>query len=314
MQSRAWQICARRTCLVLATICLACGLATAQTTFFHSADTNHDWALDLNELLRVIQFFNAGGLHIQPGTEDGYAPGYVDALGGAEGDAPVHHGDYSPHNWQISLDEVLRAAQFFNVGGLAYADGTEDSYAPNPFRVPLTGDTDGDGLLDSEEVALGMDPSDADENLDGEPDGVALAKACAATFGGLPHYTYRGCDVPWIVCEPGGGAELIVPEGGCPPVVEVLRMLCVASYHPATGSRVRSDYHCLMIDCGEESYNIGESCLLFLEQGSFSSYTISCAEDCPDDFFMEHHACPWVWREDEISRSDVVRLVGLLGL
>lgn len=42
----------------------------------HHADYLSDyWAISLSELLRVIQFFNGGGLHWSTGTEDGFAPG-----------------------------------------------------------------------------------------------------------------------------------------------------------------------------------------------------------------------------------------------
>ena len=45
----------------------------------HSSDYDggHDWAINLTELLRLIQFFNSGGHHGCPGaaTEDGFCPG-----------------------------------------------------------------------------------------------------------------------------------------------------------------------------------------------------------------------------------------------
>jgi hypothetical protein len=43
-----------------------------------SSDYNpQDWAIDLSELLRLIQFFNSGGYYACPddGTEDGYCLG-----------------------------------------------------------------------------------------------------------------------------------------------------------------------------------------------------------------------------------------------
>ncbi|MEY2879840.1 MAG: hypothetical protein RLZZ15_2220 [Verrucomicrobiota bacterium] len=49
---------------------------------YHSADSNHDGKLSLLELTRVIELFNhrvgtqrTGQYHVQPGTEDGFAPG-----------------------------------------------------------------------------------------------------------------------------------------------------------------------------------------------------------------------------------------------
>jgi hypothetical protein len=44
----------------------------------HDSDYNpRDWAISISELLRIIQFYNTsdGSYHMQPGTEDGYAPG-----------------------------------------------------------------------------------------------------------------------------------------------------------------------------------------------------------------------------------------------
>ena len=42
----------------------------------HSSDYNpSDWHIGLSELLRLIQFFNSGGYHSCPGSEDDYCPG-----------------------------------------------------------------------------------------------------------------------------------------------------------------------------------------------------------------------------------------------
>lgn len=97
----------------------------------HSADQNGDNVISLTELLRVIQFFNSGGLQCvtPPGaSEDGYLPG----LGENHSCAP-HSSDYSPQNWQISLTELLRLIQFFNTGGYhaCPGQGTEDGYCLN---------------------------------------------------------------------------------------------------------------------------------------------------------------------------------------
>ncbi len=54
----------------------------SQTGAPHSADTNGNWRFGLNELLRLISLYNysegnqrTGEYHVQPGTEDGFAPG-----------------------------------------------------------------------------------------------------------------------------------------------------------------------------------------------------------------------------------------------
>jgi hypothetical protein len=49
-----------------------------QTCAPHDADYNpRDWKISLEELLRMIQFYNSpgGSYHVEPGTEDGFAPG-----------------------------------------------------------------------------------------------------------------------------------------------------------------------------------------------------------------------------------------------
>lgn len=95
----------------------------------HSADTNQDNRIGLSELLRVIQFFNSGGFHCAPGTEDGYGPGIV-----GDQTCPPHAADYNPQDWRISLSELLRVIQFYNSGGYhaCPGQGTEDGYCVGP--------------------------------------------------------------------------------------------------------------------------------------------------------------------------------------
>lgn len=96
----------------------------------HSADSNGDWAIDLDELLRVIQFYNSLGYHCQAGTEDGYA------INRGDENCTPHDSDYVPQDWTVSLDELLRAIQFYNFVGNSYhpATGpTEDGFAAGPF-------------------------------------------------------------------------------------------------------------------------------------------------------------------------------------
>ena len=93
---------------------------------FHSADDNQDSRLSINELLRVVQFYNAGDHHCAIGTEDGFAPG-------ADVHAPCcepHMSDYSPSDGMIELRELLRAVQFFNYMGYHAQCGSEDNFAP----------------------------------------------------------------------------------------------------------------------------------------------------------------------------------------
>jgi hypothetical protein len=92
---------------------------------YHSSDYRAPWwQIDLNELLRIIQFYNSGAFHCAPVTEDGYAPGP-----GMQ-DCPAHHSDYAPENWKIELSELLRVVQFYNSGGYHPCLGSEDGYCP----------------------------------------------------------------------------------------------------------------------------------------------------------------------------------------
>ena len=53
------------------------GPGVNQTCTPHDSDYagGPDWAINLDELLRIIQFFNSGGYHPCEGTEDGFCPG-----------------------------------------------------------------------------------------------------------------------------------------------------------------------------------------------------------------------------------------------
>ena len=95
----------------------------------HSADTNADSAIQLPELLRVIQFFNMSGYACDANgvTLDGYTPG-----AGADHACTRHDSDYDATPWVIALPELLRLIQFFNMGGYHACpdEGTADGYCP----------------------------------------------------------------------------------------------------------------------------------------------------------------------------------------
>ncbi len=93
-------------------------------TPFHSADQDQNNQIGLSELLRVIQFYNSGGLHCQAGTEDGYAPGTGDTS------CLPHSSDYNPQDWAINISELLRVIQFYNSGGYHICEEGEDGFCP----------------------------------------------------------------------------------------------------------------------------------------------------------------------------------------
>ena len=94
----------------------------------HDADQDGNNQVSLSELLRVIQFYNSGGMSCAipaDSTEDGFAPG----LEGNHTCAP-HASDYNPQDWVISLSELLRLVQFYNIGGYYSCPGGEDGFCP----------------------------------------------------------------------------------------------------------------------------------------------------------------------------------------
>lgn len=93
----------------------------------HSADQNGDNVMNLSEVIRVIAFYNSTGLHCQAGSEDGYAPGPL----GDKSCAP-HSSDYSPQDWTISLSELLRLVQLYNIGSIHPCPNSEDGFCLGP--------------------------------------------------------------------------------------------------------------------------------------------------------------------------------------
>ena len=92
----------------------------------HSLDADANETIDLAELLRAVQLYNVGEFACDHDstTEDGFATG--------EGDRVCRHhtADYLPADWSISMSELLRQLQFYNLGGVypCPGAGTEDGY------------------------------------------------------------------------------------------------------------------------------------------------------------------------------------------
>lgn len=93
---------------------------------FHSADIGQDNAIDLSELLRVIQFYNSETIHCDATSEDGYA------IGSGDTSCCPHSSDYIPQDWNVSVSELLRLVQFYNSAGYRYCpeEGSEDGFCP----------------------------------------------------------------------------------------------------------------------------------------------------------------------------------------
>ena len=93
----------------------------------HRADLNADGQLALSEILRVIQIYQASGYHCAPtpgDTEDGFIIGDDDTLQ----NCVAHSADYVLQDWTISLTELLRVVQLFNVGTISECAEAEDGF------------------------------------------------------------------------------------------------------------------------------------------------------------------------------------------
>jgi hypothetical protein len=88
----------------------------------HSADQNADGSLNLSEVLRCVQIYNAAGYHCAVNTEDGYAPGEGPLI------CMAHTADYNPHDGRFSLAELLRIIQLFDNGPFHPCTQGEDGF------------------------------------------------------------------------------------------------------------------------------------------------------------------------------------------
>ncbi len=97
----------------------------------HTADRNGDWCISLQELLRMIQFYNVGAHHCESAYEDGFAPGAGDT------NCALHDADYNPPDWKISFVELLRIIQLYNgpYGVYHALADSEDGFSPGPFGI-----------------------------------------------------------------------------------------------------------------------------------------------------------------------------------
>ena len=99
-------------------------ISTTVDTSPHDTDVDGDFRISIDELLRVIQFYNSDGLHCMTGTEDGFSPG--------QGDQGCAHYDldYAPVDWYISIDELVRGIQLYNSAGYIRNPAGEDGFVP----------------------------------------------------------------------------------------------------------------------------------------------------------------------------------------
>jgi len=101
------------------------GMAEGEPLVPHSGDTDGSGAFELGEVLRVVQFYNAGVLSCGEG-EDGYQP-----LEGSR-ECARHDADYLEPAWEITLSELLRLIQLFRLGAVSRCPETEDGFCAGP--------------------------------------------------------------------------------------------------------------------------------------------------------------------------------------
>lgn len=110
----------------LALVALIFAPPAAHAMPYHDIDTDPDYLVTIDELLRGIQFYNSLEIHCEQGTEDGFA------VGPGDRSCAPHESDYAPQDWSVSLDELLRLIQFYNTPGYHPCDDpeSEDGYCP----------------------------------------------------------------------------------------------------------------------------------------------------------------------------------------
>jgi len=98
----------------------------------------------------------------------------------------MEHGSFSYAGDVHGTDRLYDLQRMMKVLELRY------SYEPNEHELPVDGnDLDGDLLTDSEELEAGFNLYDPDQDNDLVPDGIELAKQCAAAIWQLPEFEFN---------------------------------------------------------------------------------------------------------------------------
>ena len=87
---------------------------------YHSADTDKDWHIDFDEVLRVVELYNTktstvrtGAYKVQEGTVDGFAPD-PGRLAPYTAVLSKYHSADSDRDGKIGLLELLRVIELYN--------------------------------------------------------------------------------------------------------------------------------------------------------------------------------------------------------
>jgi hypothetical protein len=88
----------------------------------HSADPDGNFIIDLSEVLRVVQLYNADGFGCDAGEEDGFSTNPADRT------CAPHNADYDTQDWLLSLSEMLRIVQIYNLQGYSNCPANPDGF------------------------------------------------------------------------------------------------------------------------------------------------------------------------------------------
>ena len=98
-----------------------------QAQMHHSADLEQRGNIDLHDVLRVVQLYNAGGYHCaapEAMSEDGFEPGVDPTMQ----DCLPHDADFDPQDWEIGLNDLLRIIQLYNSPGYYRCQDSVDGF------------------------------------------------------------------------------------------------------------------------------------------------------------------------------------------
>ena len=98
---------------------------------YHSGDYNPpDLSMNISEMLRLVQLYNAGGYHCDRSSEDGYAPEKSDTLN----TCPFHSSDFAHDDimpdWVIDDIELSRFIQLYNAECYVPDKNSIDGFRP----------------------------------------------------------------------------------------------------------------------------------------------------------------------------------------
>jgi len=154
----------------------------------------------------------------------------------------MEHGSFSfsgtTNSGRVDLPQLLRVLEL------------RFPYDPNDHQLPVdANDLDGDLLTDSEELEAGFDLYNPDQDQDLTPDGIELAKQCAAIIEKLPW--------AWEVTDPNETYKWCAPQNG----VETCE-ICAATVNMGPAGIVNPELG-LSIDCPLIAIH-------YMEHGSFN--------------------------------------------